>query len=299
MSDRKQHVIKMAHQLFIEKGFQATSIQDILDYSGISKGTFYNYFSSKNELLIALFKSIYKKLEQERSELLIGQDPANVDIFIKQIELQMNTNRSNKLISLYEEVNFSNDVELKQLIKLGQLRMIRWLHQRFIELFDESKQPYLLDCAIMFMGILQQNIKYSALAYDANVSIHKIVRFSVERIIHIVDDVSKSEVQLIPPDVLEKWFPDCQHAQRTFHQDVNQTVSTLKNFLHNNNEMAKYIEFLDFIQDELLHAKVPRKYLLENALLSLRDNQAFTGNQIFENLNQLVADYLSQQEKVN
>ncbi|MFP3340850.1 TetR/AcrR family transcriptional regulator, partial [Micrococcus sp. SIMBA_131] len=59
MNDRKQHVIKMAHQLFIERGFQSTSIQDILEYSGISKGTFYNYFSSKNELLIALFKALY------------------------------------------------------------------------------------------------------------------------------------------------------------------------------------------------------------------------------------------------
>ncbi|SIC20615.1 Uncharacterised protein [Mycobacteroides abscessus subsp. abscessus] len=30
MNDRKQHVIKMAHQLFIDKGFQATSIQDMM-----------------------------------------------------------------------------------------------------------------------------------------------------------------------------------------------------------------------------------------------------------------------------
>ena len=64
MKDRKLHVIKMSHQLFIEKGFLATSIQDILNYSGISKGTFYNYFSSKNELLMELFKSIYIKLEK-------------------------------------------------------------------------------------------------------------------------------------------------------------------------------------------------------------------------------------------
>ena len=66
MNDRKQHVIKMAHQLFIERGFQNTSIQDILEYSGISKGTFYNYFSSKNELLIALFKEIFKRIKKER-----------------------------------------------------------------------------------------------------------------------------------------------------------------------------------------------------------------------------------------
>lgn len=86
MKDRKQHVIKMAHQLFIDKGFQATSIQDILDYSGIAKGTFYNYFSSKNELLIALFTTLYKQMEKERNDLLIGQDPSDIEIFIKQME---------------------------------------------------------------------------------------------------------------------------------------------------------------------------------------------------------------------
>ena len=61
MNDRKQHVVNMAHQLFINKGVQSTSVQDILEYSGISKGTFYNYFSSKHELLIALFTNLNKK----------------------------------------------------------------------------------------------------------------------------------------------------------------------------------------------------------------------------------------------
>ena len=74
----------MAHQLFIDKGFHATSINDIIEYSGISKGTFYNYFSSKNELIIELFKTNYKQLEKDRNDLLIGQDPANFEIFIKQ-----------------------------------------------------------------------------------------------------------------------------------------------------------------------------------------------------------------------
>ncbi len=46
MIDRKQHVVNMAHPLFINKGVQSTSVQDILEYSGISKGTFFTYFSS-------------------------------------------------------------------------------------------------------------------------------------------------------------------------------------------------------------------------------------------------------------
>lgn len=122
MNDRKQHVINVAHQLFIEKGFQATSIQEILEYSGISKGTFYNYFSSKNELLLAIFHSLHEKLEMERNKLLIGQDPSDIEIFIKQIELQMKLNKQNKLFALFEEVFVSNDSEFKDFFKAGTIK---------------------------------------------------------------------------------------------------------------------------------------------------------------------------------
>lgn len=73
MNNRKMHVIQKAHQLFLEKGFQATSIQDILDYSGISKGTFYNYFSSKNELLISIFKTLHEKWNQNAISFLLAR----------------------------------------------------------------------------------------------------------------------------------------------------------------------------------------------------------------------------------
>lgn len=83
MNNRRQNVIDTAHKLFIDKGYQATSIQDILDGAGISKGTFYNYFPSKGELFIAIFRSFYTKIRHEREKLLIGQDSADIEIFIQ------------------------------------------------------------------------------------------------------------------------------------------------------------------------------------------------------------------------
>ncbi|MDF0725904.1 TetR/AcrR family transcriptional regulator [Cytobacillus sp. S13-E01] len=288
MNDRKQHVIKMAHQLFIDKGFQATSIQDILDYSGISKGTFYNYFSSKNELLIAIFKTIYKKLEEDRNELLIGQDPSNIDIFIKQIELQMKTNRANKLVTLFEEVHFSNDEDLKQYIKDGQLRVLRWLYRRFIDIFGKNKKPYLLDCAIMFQGILHYNLKFHAIAYGSNASVYQVVHYSVERIAKMVVEVAEAGNQLILPEFLESWLPDCTKADQTFQQKLDHTILAVKKDLNDQAERTKYYQLLDFIQDELLNSKNPRKFLIESALLSLKAEQLFSEKKEFENLVQLV-----------
>lgn len=299
MNDRKQHVIKMAHQLFIDRGFQATSIQDILDYSGISKGTFYNYFSSKNELLIALFKAIYKKVEKERNELLIGQDPSNIEMFIKQFELQMNTNKKNKLFTLFEEVLVSNDAELKQFIQQGQLRMLQWTFHRFTEIFGSDKKPYLLDCAIMFMGILHHNMKYYAMAHDSNADVYQVVRYSVKRVEKMVNEVAESGEQLNEPELLESWLPDCKKADSTFQENLSQTVLALKKNLGDHEEQSKYVELLDFIQDELLHSKKPRKFLIESAIVPIKSEQSSLERIHVDKLDQLISSYFTLIEEID
>jgi AcrR family transcriptional regulator len=301
MKDRKQHVIKMAHQLFTEKGFQATSIQDILDYSGISKGTFYNYFSSKSELLIAIYKTIYKKLERDRNELLIGQNPSNIEIFIKQLEMQMITNRKNKLIALYEEVMSSNDVDLKQFIQRSRLRSLSWLYHRFIDIFGENKKPYLLDCAIMFQGLLQHNLQYNRMAHESGENISLIVRYSVERLLKMVDEVAKSGDQLLAPDILEKWVPGCQKNNHELNNQLLKIGGSLKNLITKNLQdeidQEKYIELLEFVQEEIIHTRTPRKFLIQSALQTLKNNPSRLWQKEINQIEQLVEDYFTQAEE--
>lgn len=293
MNDRKQHVIKMAHQLFIEKGFQATSIQDILDYSGISKGTFYNYFSSKNELLMAIFKTIHAQLEVERNEMLIGQDRSDIEIFKNQIEMQMKATRKNKLIPLFEEVMVSNDAELKKFIEQGRLRNIQWLYQRFIDIFGENKKPCLLDCAIMFMGILRENIKFNSMANGKNLNIGQVVRFSVNRLVNMVGELSESGDQLIQPELLERWLPSCKNVKHLFQRKFQNCVVTLKNSLPQIEDQTKYLDLLDFIEGEIFDSEKPRKFLIDSALLSLQAIRGTGNDKEFQHLEQLVEDYFN------
>ncbi|WP_342351991.1 TetR/AcrR family transcriptional regulator [Neobacillus soli] len=289
----------MAHQLFIEKGFQATSIQDILDYSGISKGTFYNYFSSKSELLIAIYKTIYKKLEKDRNDLLLGQDPANIEIFMKQLEMQMISNRKNKLIILYEEVMSTNDVDLKQYVQRTRLGSLRWYYGRFIDIFGEDKKPYLLDCAIMFQGLLQHNLQYNRMANKSSEKINQVIRYSVGRLVKMVNEVSGSGEQLHEPELLEKWLPGCQKNDFGFknqllHHSVTLRKAITKN-IHDEGEQEKYIELLEFIQDELLHTSMPRKFLIESTLSTLKGSAVCEKEH--RQLEELVDTYFKQTEE--
>ncbi len=51
---KKQELIETAEALFCHKGYEATSVQDILDILHTSKGSFYHHFESKESLLEAM-----------------------------------------------------------------------------------------------------------------------------------------------------------------------------------------------------------------------------------------------------
>ncbi|MFT9596449.1 TetR/AcrR family transcriptional regulator [Mesobacillus sp.] len=266
MNDRKRHVIEKAHQLFIEKGFQATSIQDILDFSGISKGTFYNYFTSKNQLLMDIFKTAFRKMEIDRNGLLHGQDPGNPEIFISQIEFQMNANRKNKIVPLFEEVFFSGDKELKQFIEVGQMKILRWFSDRLGDITDEICQPYLLDAAIMLNGILLQNIRFHRKANGEAASLRPVVHYSVNRILNMLEDLALSGDQLLPPETLDNWLPVSATESLDWRMKVQSVLSRLKKLECINSDSLRK---LDFIEEEILRSSSPRKFLIDSVLLSM------------------------------
>lgn len=51
---KKQLIMEKALDLFAKQGFEATSVQQITEHCGISKGSFYLSFKSKDELILAL-----------------------------------------------------------------------------------------------------------------------------------------------------------------------------------------------------------------------------------------------------
>ncbi|WP_040208751.1 TetR/AcrR family transcriptional regulator [Neobacillus jeddahensis] len=58
----KERITEQSIRLFEKKGFSETSIQDIVDSLGVTKGTFYYYFSSKEELLMDIHQGYIDEL---------------------------------------------------------------------------------------------------------------------------------------------------------------------------------------------------------------------------------------------
>lgn len=54
--EREKELIEAAKKVFIEKGFVHTTMQDIMDKAGISRGALYSYFNNINHVFIEVLK---------------------------------------------------------------------------------------------------------------------------------------------------------------------------------------------------------------------------------------------------
>ena len=67
---REQLILDAADQLFVEKGYHDTAIDDIAARVGISKGTVYLHFASKEDLVFALLERGVGQLQATLDEIL-------------------------------------------------------------------------------------------------------------------------------------------------------------------------------------------------------------------------------------
>src|SRR5699024_10233971 len=68
--ERRNEILDVAEELFITKGYAATTITDIIGEIGIAKGTFYYYFSSKENVMHAVVIRFVEKAVVDVSKIV-------------------------------------------------------------------------------------------------------------------------------------------------------------------------------------------------------------------------------------
>jgi AcrR family transcriptional regulator len=67
---KKQLLLDTAAKVFSAKGYHSTTVKDVVDAAGVSVGTFYFYFKSKEDLFTALYQSIAKEFSDTALSVL-------------------------------------------------------------------------------------------------------------------------------------------------------------------------------------------------------------------------------------
>ena len=68
--ERRQEILRAALEVFGQKGFHASKVSDVAAKAGVSQGTIYWYFESKEDLITAALLSVIEQFGEESFEAL-------------------------------------------------------------------------------------------------------------------------------------------------------------------------------------------------------------------------------------
>lgn len=142
----RERILTESKQLILKRGFSGTSLEDILQATGLTKGAFFYHFKNKHELALAMIRRSW----ETEFELLKGfadrarelaDDPLQAAlIFIKLFEEVLEDNRNDPLACvfasyLYESEQF--DEETHAFIRAGLRQWTDLYVEMFAPIFDK------------------------------------------------------------------------------------------------------------------------------------------------------------------
>lgn len=77
-SQKRKKIVDKAWELFAKNGYEETKVEDITKDLGISKGSFYTYFTTKDELLYEVLEKIKKEAIGNLENINVDQMPEKV-----------------------------------------------------------------------------------------------------------------------------------------------------------------------------------------------------------------------------
>jgi len=148
-------ILKVSTRMFTEKGYEKTSIQDIIDELGMSKGAIYHHFKSKEDILGAVMEKQLDRAQKRFAELIRNTHAPNARA---------------KLVSILENIIVDPDVQSNsmdqvlstqirnpQFVLAGIKKGVQQDARIIAEIMEQGKQDgsisaeYPLECAETFM----------------------------------------------------------------------------------------------------------------------------------------------------
>ena len=136
---RKQELLKIAYELFITKGYEKTSVDEIIEKAKIAKGTYYYYFESKEQTLEEVVNMMIDNGVRKAKEVLNSKLPLENKFIGIILSLRPNVDE----INVQNAIHFPENVTMHK--KVNE-KIIDEATPLLIQLVEEGKKTGLFNC---------------------------------------------------------------------------------------------------------------------------------------------------------
>ncbi len=255
---KRDLIMSTAKSLFIEKGFRGTTIAGIADASGIAKGSVYSYFTSKLDIVKALFLQSDEK-NQLLVEQLLANDKYQGKLLLEQyliFEFQEVLNERSFIQVFLTEDMVIMDENLMTVVQECRVNYHFSQQKVLLKSYGEEISPWLYDIVAMVNGLLQEYMVYLTLD-DANFSIKrcaKLVTFCLDSAINALSTSSMTPLLTKDNFPLTKDSNIEQRQQQKARQIVEKIKYEAEGFTGEQQKLVN--ETLVLIESELANSVI-------------------------------------------
>lgn len=294
--DKKNLILRTAMQLFSSKGVSSTSMQEIAQACGVSKGSLYLHFKSKEELensihsyCFDLLKSQLGLVEQEH-----GLDPKQK--FCRYLEVIM------ELVLELKDLIMTQSRDLmangrspsgEMLMHHAQLKqLVLYFRDHFTKMYGKEVIPHALDLLVIVYGLL---VTYINLFLNAEFKIG--TRQMAEFITTVIDISAMGAIQkqtdpLIKNEMVEDWFNQSDSSALSSKRHPLLILKDIKIILKNrplDDVVQQGIESVEIMELELQQLK-PRRAIITGMVANI--DQVPETHDFVQELKLLLQSYL-------
>lgn len=225
--ERKKELVDAAEQLFLEAGYEQTAVSTIIDKVGVSKGTFYYYFKSKEDLLDCLAERAARQ-SMLQVEALVGEE--GLDALAK-------INRVYEASRQWQKSNVELVMTILSVMHKDENLLLRHkIEQRSLDL-----------CIPVFAKIVQQGVEEGVFRVNACEEV-------AELILRIGNNLSEITVPLfLQAEQDLKYLERVKHWLTLYEQAVERVLGIPEGSIHILDQ-----EFLDAFAERYFSGKRPR-----------------------------------------
>jgi len=273
----KQKIIGSAMQIFAEKGYAATSIQDIANDCGIAKGSLYKFFASKEDLLVDVYRHLIQEMFEQAERLKADTALSPKARFVRETHHQfLFFSKFKSSIQDFYELPINEDGVFSKFIQQMRSQMLVYFGERLVDAYGPEIEQNKWDLVALYAGILKEYMimtTFTNIAFDYE----RMSSFVVDRMDEMAAGIARSKpVPILEPAAMAK-FVACGMegspipAQEQWDEGLNRLLAAIQELQVSNARKSELHEAAALLREEA-QGESPRGVLIR-ALIGLLQTQ--------------------------
>lgn len=296
-TDKKKHILIAALQLFSTKGPAATSMQEIAELCGISKGTLYLHYKSKEELQESVvsycIQTIYDKIALvERERELPPRDKLR-----RQIEILLENFLELREFFIAQMLDMANRGDkgfpLEKWPEGMLAHAMKLFSQKMVDIYGPEVLPYSVDLALQLHSMMGSYLKLIVTEL-LSIHLHRMAEYLVETLDIIAEAKIRDQREpFIPKDL---WLPWVEENLQKYDSKKHPLflIKEIRHAVRNSEVLEERLredtlDSLSILEDEFFELK-PRRAIILGMIANLK--QVTDVQELVQELQQVFDMYL-------